>query len=469
MKKTIIFVLLAFLSQFCFAQQTTIKGTAPSYAGKTIEVKYHQDPFTYHENIIGSFKVDEKGNFSYQFDNKTTRLVFLPLGIYKAFLYVEPNSEYQLRLPKKRELSTAQLVNPYFEHEEIMLGVLNDPKTGINRSIRQFDDQLDAFINQNFHKIYRRKERSLGIDFAKQIKKQFRFQKNVFFQEYCKYRLAFLEYLAYPKQFTRIENQYFNNQKIQLNNPAYMSLFKKQYGNFFNGYLSQKEGIALSKAFENKQAFEAISSLLKKYPAYEKASFRKLIIANATFDSYHRKFISKQKALDILNSLQQNAATKYNQQISKNFIASISHLQNNSAAPNFKIGKYDLAKYKGKYLYLNFCNTQILPCQQDFKEMEKLKKQFGKHIEFLSIACDFNLIKMHDYLKTQNFSWPIVPLGKEHHLLKEYKIKAFPKYILIDPKGNIESANAPGPRENIQMQFIKISRNAIRKAYKQQK
>ena len=458
----IIFFAFATIS---LAEKVKIYGTAQSYARSNLNIKYHSEAFTYAEKKICDFPVNEDGQFSVEFEIKKSRLVFLPLGIYKGFLYLEPGKEYELKLPLKKELSPAQKLNPFFEAEELMIGVANIDTNKLNLMIRKLDDKLDAFINQNFHKIYRKKDKSVGIDFANQIKEEFNAVQNQFFKDYLHYRLGFMEFLAYPNAFRKIEEKYFVGKEIQLNNPAYMSLYKKQYGNFLNGFFSQKESPTISAAFKSKNTYQEIFALMNKYPAYENIQFRNLIIATSIFDSYSRKFIGRKKALEIFTQIKKSSGHDYTKELCANFIAKITHLQKDYPAPNFSIGDHQLANYKGKYLYLNFCNTQSYPCLQDFKEIQKLKQQFGQHIEFLSIACDWDESRFEQFAKTNQYDWPIIHIGDQHQLIQQYNVKAFPIYVLIDPEGNIVDATAPGPKENIQMQFIKIARDALRKAY----
>jgi len=464
---TFLLMILAFSLQ-TMAEKVIISGTAPSYAGTNLKVKFHSESFTYKDQQLAEFTIDADGNFSCEFDLDQTQLVFIPLGIYKGFVYLEPGKEYELKFPPKQELSPAQKLNPFFEADELMLGVANADSEELNLMIRKLDDKMDSFINQNFHKIYRKKEKSVGIEFSKELIEDFKSNENAFLKEYLKYRLGFLEFLAYPNSFLKIEKKYFLDQELQLKNPAYISLYKKQYGNFLNGYFKQKESANLSAAFKSETTFKALTVLMKKYPAYQNSQLRNMIITSSIFDSYTRKFIGKGKTLSILKDLKQNAKSSYNRNLCSNYIANITHLQKNYPAPNFSIGDHTLADYKGKYLYLNFCNTQSYPCVQDFKEIEKLKQQFGQHINFLSIACDWNENTVLEFLQKNSYSWSIIPIGDQHQLIHQYKVKAFPSYVLIDPNGNIVKAPAAGPKENIRMEFIKIARDVARKSYNKQ-
>jgi thioredoxin-related protein len=460
---------LTFLSLLPFvgsAKKVVLSGTAKSYSGSTIQVMYHNDAFTYTSKKITNFTIDENGKFFIEFNIEKTQLIYLPLEVYKGFLYVEPGEKYELKLPPKQELTPAQKLNPFFEVDELMIGVANTQANDLNRNIRKLDDKLDSFINQNFHRIYRKKDKSAGIQFSEELKQEFGGIKNDFFTEYFRYRLGFLTFLSNPNSFLKIENEFFKNQKIQLNNPAYMSLYKKQYGNFLNGYFKQKESIGLRNAFQSENTYAEIKKLMQKYPVYANAQLMDMIIATSTFDSYARKFIGKEKSLSIFQDIIKTSKNNYNKELCQNYISKITHLQKNYPAPDFKLAGVELANFKGKYLYLNFCNTQSYPCLQDFKEIEKLKQQFGQHIEFLSIACDWDVKKWLEFSKNNKYSWKFVPIGDQHHLIREYKVKAFPTYVLIDPKGNIVKAAAQGPKENIHLEFIKIARDAARKSHK---
>ncbi|WP_372753560.1 TlpA family protein disulfide reductase [Labilibaculum sp.] len=464
--RTILFLLISLISiSECVASSVRIYGKNKTYAGTKIEIRYHSNVFTYAEKEISEFEVKEDGSFSVEFDLDQVQLVFLPLNIYKGYLYVEPGKEYEIKLPPKMELSPSQKLNPFFEQEELLIGVANTSSDDLNIVIRNLDDRIESFISKDFHRIYRKKEQSVGIDFSDALKKEYARVKNDYFQDYLTYRLGFLEYLAYPQSFTKIEKTYFENKELKLNNSAFTSLYKKQYGNFLTGYFSQMESSELSKALKSENTYRDIYELMRNYPAYQNIEFRELIIATSVFDAFNRKFYGRKKSIEILKDLQEHSSSDYNRALCDSYLHKITHLQVNYPAPNFSIGDYQLANYKGKYLYLNFCNTESYPCLQDFKEIKKLKHQFGENIEFLSIACDWDASKFEEFTSKHKLDWPIIPIGSQKRLLKEYNVKAFPTYILINPEGKIIKAPAQGPKENIQLEFIKISREVSRKAY----
>ncbi len=441
------------------ADKAVIYGTAKTYAGKTLRIEVTTNPFLGIKKDIQSFKVAEDGTFRVEVDLKQTELVTIPLYVYAGFLYVQPNKEYEIKLPPFSALSPAQKLNAYFEPEELMLGVVSKDKNELNRTIRMFDDELDRFINRNFTRIYLRKAQSVGVDFSKQLQQQYGENANSFFQEYMKYRLGFLEFLASPNSLESLQGKYFANGAMAMNNPACVSLFKKLYGSFFDGYLKHKNQLELSKAMAGTSPYKAINALIKHYPAYQNDIFRNRIMVTAAYNSFVRKMMSKPTVLDIFKSVKQQSKNPYNRMLCNDFIAEITHLQKKMKAPNFDVDGKTLADYKGKYLYLNFCNTQNYTCQQDLRLMQKLHQQFGKYVKIISLVFDSDIKKYQQFQAKHNYEWDFLLVEKSgEKLLKEYGVKALPFYVLIDDNGNIIKANAPSPKDNIRSEFIKITR-----------
>ncbi|CAM1344345.1 TlpA family protein disulfide reductase [Tenacibaculum amylolyticum] len=127
-----------------------------------------------------------------------------------------------------------------------------------------------------------------------------------------------------------------------------------------------------------------------------------------------------------------------------------------AAIENFKGGTTSLDDLigNGKYLYIDIWATWCGICKQETPLLKRLERKYhGKNIDFVSISVD----KASDNEKwkkviteskmggTQLFAGE----NKESFsFTKDYLVKGLPRFIIIDPKGNIVSANAPRPSEN---------------------
>ena len=108
MRKVLALYISILISIVGAAQTATIIGCSEEYANQTISVYQYGDYFTKNEELIGTFTTDETGYFSFTFNCETTREIYMYLGVYKAFLFVSPNSEYELAMPPYEEKTLAE-------------------------------------------------------------------------------------------------------------------------------------------------------------------------------------------------------------------------------------------------------------------------------------------------------------------------------------------------------------------------
>ncbi|WP_303317566.1 redoxin family protein [Flavivirga abyssicola] len=117
---------------------------------------------------------------------------------------------------------------------------------------------------------------------------------------------------------------------------------------------------------------------------------------------------------------------------------------------NHKGGTTSLADLKGKYVYIDVWATWCGPCKKEIPSLKKVEGQYhGKNIEFVSISIDNQ--KDHDAWKKMVADKELggVQLFADNNWQSEfvrgYNIKGIPRFILIDPDGNVVNADAPRP------------------------
>ncbi|WP_306350248.1 TlpA family protein disulfide reductase [Flavobacterium sp. '19STA2R22 D10 B1'] len=119
---------------------------------------------------------------------------------------------------------------------------------------------------------------------------------------------------------------------------------------------------------------------------------------------------------------------------------------------NFKGGKTSLESLKGKYVYIDVWATWCGPCKQEIPSLLKVEEQYhGKNIEFVSISID--RVKDHE---TWTKMVTDMKLGGiqlfadkdwKSQFVSDYAIDGIPRFILLDPQGNIVMADAPRPSD----------------------
>jgi thiol-disulfide isomerase/thioredoxin len=134
---------------------------------------------------------------------------------------------------------------------------------------------------------------------------------------------------------------------------------------------------------------------------------------------------------------------------------------------NFNGETTSLADMRGKYVYIDVWATWCGPCIAEIPSLKKLEKEFhDRNISFVSISIDDakrhggSMEIAHDKWKkmvneealggTQLFA----PDGWESDFIKAYKIYGIPRFILLDPDGNIVSASAPRPSSDRLLELL---------------
>lgn len=125
---------------------------------------------------------------------------------------------------------------------------------------------------------------------------------------------------------------------------------------------------------------------------------------------------------------------------------------------NLAGGFSSLSDFKGKYVYIDFWTTWCGPCLKEFPRLKELESEFaGRNIEFLYLSIESAQDHKNDAAKARSAwitfveEWELGGVhlladnGFESDFLKDYKIDFIPRYVLIDPEGNIVSPDAPRP------------------------
>ncbi|QFZ53528.1 AhpC/TSA family protein [Oceanihabitans sp. IOP_32] len=117
-----------------------------------------------------------------------------------------------------------------------------------------------------------------------------------------------------------------------------------------------------------------------------------------------------------------------------------------------------LSDLKGKFTYVDIWATWCGPCKAEIPALKALEKEYhGKNIQFLSISIDDDRSHGGSWDKARE-NWKAMvndkelggiqlfaPKGWQSQFIQDYKIKGIPRFLLIDPEGNIVSPDAPRP------------------------
>lgn len=108
-----------------------------------------------------------------------------------------------------------------------------------------------------------------------------------------------------------------------------------------------------------------------------------------------------------------------------------------------------LEQQKGKLVLIDVWASWCVPCLEQHPYMEKLKQRLkGENITFLYLSTDRELNSWRRRSTHLNLdsNYSFVFEGREKQsFLKKYNIETIPRYLLLDERGNMINADAPGP------------------------
>lgn len=115
---------------------------------------------------------------------------------------------------------------------------------------------------------------------------------------------------------------------------------------------------------------------------------------------------------------------------------------------NYNGGNTSLSDLKGNYVYIDIWATWCPPCRAEIPYLKELEENFkNKNIKFVSISIDNPSAKgkWKNMIKEKNMGGIQLFANGDQNFISAYEVTGIPRFILLDPDGNIINANAPRP------------------------
>lgn len=447
----------------CFAE-AIIYGNAKEYANNTIIFYKYLDRITFKKEKLFELIIDDKGNFSTSVDIISTTYTFADFGIYHAFFFIENSHKYKIILPEYVEKTKLDIFNPYFEAENIHLGIEKLEKNDLNYLIMDFDYYYDRFLSYYIlSKVNKNDSTNINIkEFINNISNKYKSINNKYFQQYLKFRLASLDNISTDKKDANaIALAYYAKSPVLYDNPAYMDLFNDIFNSYFNKMLIDKEGPTLYAIINYGHSIKRLNAFLSQIKYLQNTQLREMVIMKGLYDCFYNKNLSWLPLLLTLDSL--NLSTKYTQHklISQNIADEVISLKANTYAPNFELSDtgdnlISLNDFRGKFIYLQFANTNSIASQKDFEILNKLFSQFNENYVFITILSDDDREKAIKFIQKNKYKWTFLFASLTSQTISDYKIISYPRYFLINPDGTFNMSPALSPTQKIEKILLSL-------------
>jgi peroxiredoxin len=461
-RTALIFIILFFFGQHP-ARPVTISGSDSAYAGVEIIWLKAADPFTATEVEVARTTFDAKGRLHVEFSLDHTGFIYCYLGIYRTYLYVEKGKEYEVVLPPRKDMKDEDKLNPFFRHIETHLALKNADKRDLNIQIRMFNDSFYPYFAKHNEKVF-----SDDLEFDQldqdiiQLDKPFSKSANSYFNNYRKYKYGLLRFIAYQHKSKSVSDIYFKNQAFLPDNPAYVELFNMVYEGYFEHFSRTEHGKLLAPAIASKRLSE-VQRVLAHDEVLQPAELLNMVMLRCLHDEFYDDNYSRSSMLAIVDSL---IAVTENELLLTTAISireKVTKLLVGFEPPPFELYDMDsnlvsLETFKGKFIYLNFCSCFSYTCLNEFVMLQNLHNKHNKYLEIVTVVIDDDVQVMKDFVNRSGYPWTFLHFDNQPDIFREYDVRVFPTYYLIDNEGKLSMSPAPAPAEEFEGRLFKVLR-----------
>jgi peroxiredoxin len=461
MRRTVLYLFFCLLVFSLQAQPTTISGHAPSYARVSLSFYITRDWIAGTEKILGTCNVSDSGDFKLSLDLPRTEEIMVHLGANLGYFFAEPGKQYQLVLPPYLKEKPEDRLNPYFQPEEVHLGLVNFKPDELNMLITMFNDAYQPYYDKHVHDVYLKPDQQqLDADIAS-IEKPFHAYPDAYFRDYRHYRYGLLKLFANQQKVQSLSDEYFNDHTVLYNNPAYTDLFNQVYHKYFEFYGRTDQGKKIYPDINEKGSYHALLNTLSANRNFSNDTLKELVILKEIHDEFYGSQFSRKGLLIVLDSLIAETQLPIHREIGLDIRNKITRLLAGYPPPSFAL--YDtkgnlvhLSDFAGKYIYLNFCTCQSYTCLNEFNALSKLHDELKTKLVILTIATDPLQDVLQKFLIKNHYTWEFLLYDHQPEVLKDYDIRAFPTYFLIGPDGKLILSPAPSPSEDFESKLFEV-------------
>ena len=456
--KNYLFVLLT-LSMFfsCNKSKTgvIVQGNIKNPMGETVQLvgPGEMEDGKLSLNFQQEINVDENGNFIDTLNLKSSAYFFFIHGRERTQLFLEPGNKLSINLDSRKfdesitfsgdgSENNTYLKKRFLYQENNRVNVIELSKLESKEYLNQIDSLKQWELN------FLKENQNISDNFLNIEKKntEYKFLQAIgryplYHEFYAKKQAVFDESFMSP-----LNSIDYTNQDDYILFPDFKNLVMSYYQNIFNKSDNLKEDLRklnLSKSTiikrdlvnqgvyllsagndKNKNLYEILIDLAKEF---EPTGIDSLTISKLTDKFNVLRNLEKGMKSPVFNNYE-----------------------------NFNGERTSLSDLKGKYVYIDVWATWCGPCIREIPSLKLIEKKYeGKNIHFVSISIDEKNRPKYNY-----DAWRKMIVEKEltgiqlfadnafnSKFTKAYGIDSIPRFLLIDPDGNIVSGNAPRPSD----------------------
>jgi hypothetical protein len=460
--------LFLFISFSLFSQvgNVTIYGKNKEYAGKELEFFIYRERIFNIAESLAKTKVDSSGVYSFSFSLVETQCVFCKTPLYTAYIFAEPGKSYQVDLPPIPENDAVKNNNPFFIAPLWHMVPFSNTnafagKLELNAAIDSFERQFEPFLNRQILRYYDPRYSREKLDSFIIASNNFAEPENKeYYESYRLFKLATLGFMV--NQFSRDElyEKYLKNKPVHVDVPSWWEFFNLYFDGYFGSLTTKKEYSQLYPLI-GKGNYFSFNQLLKNDPSLQNDQIREWVILKEIFKAYYENGLPLSTVLAICDSLSAGSTDKITISISEIIKKEVASLLPGSLPPSSLLmnadgDSTDISSFRGKYCYIGFCSLDNLGCLGEFEYLKYFYHKHGKFLDIVIILPESEKDRIPSFTDENAIPWKFWYCLNSIKTLKEYKVRAYPVFYLLDREGKLIMSPAILPSAGFEQQLFNI-------------
>ncbi len=442
-------------------QPAVIKGTAPGAERRMLRVMTQGDLVTQWELPVAAVRIDSTGHFSVSVPLEHTINIVVSIDFHKAELLLEPGKTYNVKI-EPLAYDEYQEINPFIQSQGLTMTQVDPDPNELNMVVGSFNTLYSGFLMEHFNALYKERRKSLIDTFRVQVNSHFGSVKNPYFIEYAKYKVAGLEQLTQYYSRGQLAKRYFTDQPVLYNNLEYMELFNGFFAKYLISGSSAVRKLDIPSLLRGSDPYRGMMKALAADTILRGDQLRELVMLKGCMELYGIPTYPDKEILALIKSVQERSTFPENRIVAEDITLMLTRLTPGTKAPGFTLMARDqkemsLASMAGKPVLLNFWTTYCEGCLSEMDLIKPLYDKYGENIRFVSISADKFFSKMLYFINLKpDYVWTFLNVGDQSDVLREYDVRTYPLFVLLDRNGNIFRYPAAMPSEGLEAELQSV-------------
>jgi peroxiredoxin len=442
-------------------QKSVINGVAPGAERKIIRISTPGDLVTFVEKPLATSRIDSSGQFSLPLAFDKTIYVTISIDFHKTEMLLEPGKNYNIRIQQMNYDEYTE-VNPFIQSQNLTIEDNDQDPKELNNLISAFNTIYSGFLMENFNALYRDRNKALLDTFRVQLNQHFGDVKNPYFLDYVSYKIASLEQLTQYYNQAQLARKYFSGQPILYNNLEYMDFFNS----FFEKFLTATSNIIrktdLAAVLKGPDPYRGMMKALSADTILKNEQLRELVMLKGLMEMYNNPVYVQDDVIGVIKATAEQTKFPDNRVVAGNIVSLLTRLKPGTRAPEFTLLNRDqkelsLKSLRGKPVVLCFWTTYCEGCLAEMDMIKPLYDKYGDNVHFVSISADKYFSKMLYFINLKKeYVWTFLNIGDQSDVLKDYDVRSYPLFVLIDREGKIFKYPAGQPGSGLEGELQKI-------------